>query len=322
MATNPWEKISVPEEDVLCRRIDSKHPFDLFWARDSYGHFLFVYEFITEEIVENTTKLNGITVRILSPEQLGNESYMLVLILEDKKDWQIFLALCNDLTSVTRKFKKNDTGVKTIFRRLMQWQKFLTRKRSELLSESQIKGLLGELYFLSNYIIPNFGVAHAVQSWQGPEGMPQDFNVSSCAIESKCQLGTTTPRVHITSVDQLCTQLPEMFIYVITLGLADKDTPGKINLPEIIELIRERLDDQQVAYEDFNNILYQTGYADLEAYGEFNYVVTNEQMFRVEDEFPKICADMISPGIERLSYDINLADCERFSKTPEWIKLP
>jgi len=320
---NPWEEIQIPSQDILYRVIDSEHPLRLLRARDIYGRFLFIYEFSSSDhIPDKFPELNGVDIHLQGPEQSPAGNYMLLLVLKKNKEWQIFLSLCNDLVSSTKALEKQTEATLIILRRLKRWQDFLKRARSGLLPEKEIKGLIGELLFIKRHLIPAFGSGTAIQFWQGPEDTPQDFNVHDCAIEVKCQLGTTTPVVRISSADQLCSQLTEMFLYVITLGKSDEITIVAVNLPSLINEIRNQLEsDSPADLERFNDLLYQTGYIELEEYKRFNYIPASEKMFSVKDDFPRICSEDLIPGIERVTYNISLFDCEPFSATPAWMEL-
>ncbi|MCF6248581.1 MAG: PD-(D/E)XK motif protein [Desulfobacula sp.] len=320
---NPWEEIQIPSRDILYRIIDSEHPLRLLRARDIYGRFLFIYEFShSDHIPDKFPELNGIDIYLQEPEQSPADNYMLLLVLKENKEWQIFLSLCNDLVMSTKALDGQTEATLIILRRLKRWQKFLQRTRSGLLPEKEIKGLIGELFFIKRHLIPAFGAGTAVQFWQGPEDAPQDFSVHQCAIEVKCQLGTTTPVVRISSADQLCSQLSEMFLYVITLGKSDEASKMAVNLPSLINEIRKKLElDSPIDLERFNDLLYQTGYIELEEYRQFNYIPAAEKMFSVNNGFPRICSEDLITGIERVTYNINLIDCEVFQAIPDWMEL-
>ena len=323
LLNNPWEEIKVPSHDLLYRRIDPEHPLKLLRARDTYGRFLFIYEFpFSDQIPDKFPVLNGIDIHLRIPEEGKRGPCMLLLVLKDKKEWQIFLSLCNDIVSSTRQLEQHTQATRAILRRLKRWQIFLQRSRSGLLPEKEIKGLIGELLFIKKHLVPSFGAGQAVQFWQGPEDSPQDFNVHNCAIEIKCQLGTSTPKVQISSADQLCSQLPEMFLYVITLGKMEPEAKDVVNLPILIKELREQLEiDSPSDLEQFNNLLYQTGYIDSEEYEQFSYIPVSEKMFEVIVGFPRICPEELPSGVERVTYNIKLADCEAYTASPDWINI-
>jgi len=314
---NPWEEIHTPSHDISARRADHTHPLDIFWARDQMGRYLFFFEFDSDATLpDRLPRLKGIDV-LKSPE--GNR---LVLILRERSDWEIFLSLCSNIISATRTVDRT-ASVAIIIRRLDRWREFLKQDRPRLLPEEKIKGMIGELLFIRNHLIPAFGITQSIQFWMGPEGSPQDFNVNDSAIEVKCQLGSTAPKIRITSAEQLCPQLPIMFLFVVTLGKSELGSSGALCLPDLISDIREELEQesQTEQLERFNDLLIQEGYIDSDAYRQFSYVLVNEQMFLVEEGFPRICPDGLSAGIVRLSYDIALAECEEFSATPEWMDI-
>jgi len=321
---HPWDEIQTPSHDLLYRQIDPEHPLRLLRAKDIYGRFLFIYEFPPSDFIpDKFPELNGIELHLRGPGKVQSGNCMLLLILKDKKEWQIFLSLCNDLAASTKNLEHDVQATQIILRRLKRWQEFLQKTRAGLLSEREIKGLIGDLFFMTKHLFPSFGAGQSVQFWQGPEDAPQDFNIHDCAVEVKCQLGTTTPKVRISSADQLCPQLPEMFLYVVTLGKVEKDMTEAVNLPGIIKAIRNALEaDFSSDLEHFNNLLYQTGYLDLEEYERFNYLVVSERMFSVSDDFPRICPEELSPGIERVTYNIRLGECEPFAMIPDWMTIP
>lgn len=166
-----------------------------------------------------------------------------------------------------------------------------------------------------------FGPGAAASFWVGPEGSPQDFSINRSAIEVKCQLGTTQPYVRISSAEQLSPQLPEMYLYVVTLGKARADHQDAVTLPGLVASIRTELEShapQQA--ERFSNLLLGMGYFDSEKYFEFSYVIADSQMFEVRDNFPRIPAESLSTGIIKVTYDISVAECLAFKKWPEWIR--
>ena len=109
---------------------------------------------------------------------------------------------------------------------------------------------------------------------------------------------------------------PEEIIY------QNKPHLGTDQLCQIIKNIRHKLEtDFPSDVEHFNNLLYQTGYLDLEEYEQLNYLVASEKIFSVTENFPKICSENIPPGIERVAYNIKLNECAPFAASPDWMEL-
>lgn len=319
---NPWDAIARPSNDVSARRADPSHDLDLFWARDHLGRYLFFIELPPETDLQqsNLPALVGIQLRYMEPSQTSPSR--LLLVLKERDNWEIFLALCNDLIHATCRCQNVNNAVQTILRRLGRWQEFLKKQRLGLLSEEEIKGLLGELLFLRDSLIPIFGAPQAVTFWQGPDALPQDFNVNDCAVEVKCQSGVSQPTVRISSVEQLCPQLPEMYLQVITLGRTSPDNTEALNLPLLVKEIRKQLDAcSPSALERFGDLLYMAGYIDSDDYLDFSYLLANQVMYRVADGFPRICKKDLPAGVVSIAYSISLAECAAFKEMPTWLEM-
>lgn len=319
---NPWDDIAPPKSEISARRVDHTHPLDFFWACNHTNQYMLIYEFSSTESREKIVfpDLSGIQPGIFSSEN-DTGTYKLVLILKEQENWEIFLSLCKDLVIATRHAKNSLAAIRIIVQRLSRWKELLNTNRTNLLSEEKIKGLIGELLFLKNHLSPSFGIGQAVKFWQGPDGSPQDFNVNDCAIEIKCQSGVSAPFVRISSAEQLCPQLPKMYLFIVTLGSTTTDHNNVINIPTLVREIREMLIDKPTATSlRFSDLLYATGYMDSSRYLYFNYVLAGEKMFQVSDGFPRICPDHIHSGIAKLSYMINLSSCTPFENQPDWIK--
>lgn len=317
---NPWKAITPPINDVSARRIDHTHPLDLFWARDFHGRYLLICEVDSKESVARFAlpDLVGIDAMFMPLEN----KQRLILSLNENANWEMFFALCNDLLEATRGTEGGTDAVIVIQRRLVKWSDFLKKKRSDILDEHVIRGLIGELHFIKKHLIPVFGPDAAVSFWVGPEGSPQDFSINCSAIEVKCQLGTTHPYVRISSAEQLSPQLQEMYLYVVTLGKARADHQDAVTLPGLVAYIRGELETEALQQaERFNNLLLGLGYFDSEKYLEFSYVIADSQMFEVRDGFPRITAESLSSGIIKVTYDISIAECLPFEKWPKWIRM-
>lgn len=321
--TNPWSLINQPAQDLSARRVDAAHPYDMFWAKDQLGHYLFIFEFSKEQ--EEVRHLDlpdlaGIKTQYI-PAAPSLSRNQFTLILNNSQDWELFYSLCSDLVGATRQAPSPKVALQIILRRLARWHEFLKAGRGGLLSEEKIKGLLGELLFLKKHLAPAFGLGNAVKFWQGPEGAPQDFAVGECAIEVKCHSGGTRPYVRISSEFQLCNHLPELYLFVVTLSKGTEDLPDTVTLPSLIADVKRELGlasyDQ---LERFNDLLYSVGYIESNSYLNFIYLVTDESMYRVGPGFPRICPGNLTQGVARVSYEIDLLVCAEFAGCPTWME--
>jgi hypothetical protein len=319
--SNPWEKISVPSQDINARRVDHAHPLDLFWGRDHLGRYMFICEFAGPDIAaKDLPDLAGIQVFCSSPDHIPGTK-RLVLMLNHQANWEIFIALCEDLIRSTREERRLEGSAQTIILQLRRWQELLKKVTSGALSEEQIRGLIGELVFIRDYLIPVFGAPAAISFWQGPEGLPQDFSVNDAAVEVKSHLSTAKAEIRISSAEQLSTILPELYLLVFSLGVSVSENPLAVNLPQLVDTIALQLESQPRAGERFRTLLLSSGYLELDLYKDFNYIVTTRQMYQVRDGFPRIRIEDVVTGVSGITYSISLHSLAGFEKRPPWLEV-
>lgn len=185
----------------------------------------------------------------------------------------------------------------------------------------RIKGLIGELLFLSDKLAVVFGWEDSVSFWKGPEDAPQDFAAHNAAIEVKCQSGGSKPSVQITSAEQLEPQLPEGFLAVYTLASTDKENLNGFSLNSLVERIRRKLETtSERAREKFEDLLFMAGYLYSEEYDRFLFAKVALRCYKIEEEFPRIRVSKLNQGIERVTYTLKLDACSPFENTPSWWK--
>ena len=310
--SNPWSAITKPSSEFNVRLVTDEHPLKLYWGVDSKGQYLFLVDAPMAGLPEkrNLPNLAGIKTAIATEGGRGK----LVLLLNDKLNWELFLALCSDLVGSTCAVKDESSGGAIILRRLQRWQEFLRRERLGILSMEQIKGLIGELLFLKDSVAVACGLEQAVMSWKGPEDAPQDFAVHDTAVEVKCQSGSSRPTVRVSSVEQLNPQLPKGFLVVFTLATAEREDANAFTLNGIVASIRKALvTHSESARERFEDLLYLAGYVMSDRYEEYVFQKTDMQCFRISEGFPRLKSSDIPDGIDKVSYHLSLEACTPFA---------
>lgn len=317
---NPWSVIEKPSVDYNVRLIDKEHSLRLFWGIDAQSRYLFAYEATIKELPQKKALpgLAGVDVHIATQGDRGK----LVLIVQDNSNWEIFYALCSDLVRATETVKDESIASSIIIRRLQRWQELLRKKRPDILTPEQIKGLIGELLFLKYPLAKVFGYDTAIAAWRGPEGAPQDFSINETAVEVKCQSGGTRSVIRINSADQLSPQLPFGYLVVYTLANQTPDKQGSLNLNSLISEIRNDIIIASAAgHERFEDLLYMAGYLPSEIYEEHCFSVVSVKCYQLIEGFPRIVNSSLISGVESVSYDIRLDACTSFQTKPEWWDL-
>lgn len=317
---NPWVAISKPSSDLNVRLVDEKHPLKLFWGVDSKNRYSFAFEAEVGALPKKKSlpDLSGMELNVFHQGTCGK----LVLLLQNNKDWEIFFALCLDLVRATSSLKDDLVASDIILRRLIRWQELLRKSRRQSLSEEEIKGLMGELLFLRQSLVPVFGLDDAVTSWRGPEDAPQDFALAEVAYEVKCQTGGSRRMVKISSADQLCPQLPVGYLIVYTLARQTSDDLEAISLNSLVAQIRADLVSASATVRDyFEDMLFMSGYVENEEYQKYLFSVVGLKSYRLVEGFPRICPQSLLPGIEFVSYSIALEACSKYEGAPPWWPL-
>ena len=308
---NPWSDILKPAAEINARLVSETHPLKLFHGVDSRGRYLFIAEF-PAALMPDKKSLPDL-VGIKAAVGLDGSQCKLILQLNETANWELFDTLCNDLARASMQAKDEASAVAIIIRRLNRWQEFLRRQRPLILPLEEIKGLIGELLFLSRTVAPQYGWDSAIAFWKGPEDAPQDFAVHNTAVEVKCQSGSSKPWVRISSVDQLNPQLPKGYLVVQTLATADAADEDSFTLNTLADTIRAAVEDAgDAARERFENLLFLAGYLKSEHYDSFIFQRIATRSFALRDGFPRLQSAGIPAGIDRISYQLSLEACSPF----------
>ena len=315
MDDSDWREIASavdPHADNV-RRASSTHPLDFFRGRNHAGQYIFS---LTADggcrELPRSQKLNGIDVSV---ERMAGDGARLVLTLEDRDQFDIFRALCGHLLDATAGYPReaNGPGLRLVLRRLADWHNMLRRRREGLLTTEEIIGLVGELLFLRDEVMPRAGVSGSVAAWRGAHGDEQDFAIGAWQIEVKTQLSTSDHRLLISSEAQLDTAGSRLLLCHQGIARAPAGN-GAVSLNALIdELTRAYTAAAPPSLEQFEAGLEACRYIRREEYDEPEWLLTDRRLFEVRDDFPRLTAAMLPSGVYAVSYAILLSACQKFA---------
>ena len=317
-SSNVWKKFDSAKraEYVYSEiRIDPKHPLDLFLAHTPEGEAL-VLKGLRSPIV-NDNKLSGI---YLLTKPVGDTSHSLYFRLVDHENKSMFRAVVEDLVKATKnvEHKNSSAGALRISNRVERWRQIFDRVRETLLSRSEIIGLFGELYYLREVMIPEFGKAAAVNAWRGPFADEQDFAIGSSIVEVKTALSTRDGSIKISSLNQLDISSGPIFIAFTRLSTSLPESGG-VSLSEIVESVRNIVSINPSVSSLLEVCLYAAGYIDDVKYSEEFFSVVSLVHFDVQDPFPRLTSKSVPEGILSLKYTIDTASCEPFIRDKSYV---
>ncbi|MGJ0455238.1 PD-(D/E)XK motif protein [Aliarcobacter cryaerophilus] len=220
----------------------------------------------------------------------------------------MFYTLCNDILTLSKDIDNEKVLLTVMYNRLQRWQKMFRKVRNKLLTEQEQQGLIGELYFLKEFLLKNYQHTIALSFWRGPLGDKQDFGIGSNSVEIKTKLGTSSSSIKISSIEQLDFQTQSAFLFVLTLSNSNENS---ISLNSIINEIKTIINDLE-SLELFESLLLEMNYIELPEYSEKTYIINKESFYEITDEFPRLTLNNTPSAISNVKYTIDLKFCNTF----------
>lgn len=241
--------------------------------------------------------------------QLMNMSWILEFQLVHPSFEEEFLRLCWDMIEYS---SKEEDALDLLIRRYMTWQKLLQYENKSVMSFQRQKGLLGELIYLST-IIDDIGVETAVDSWTGPDGSDQDYLFPSEWAEIK-SVSLASETVRISSLQQLQQEMEgELIVYILEITTAGDN---RISLVDVVNEIKSKLAENARYLDRFDLKLYKYGYRinHENEYRKNQFRFIEKREYVVNDSFPKLVGDNVSPEIVLCKYELSLAAIEKYRR--------
>ncbi|RJX48597.1 hypothetical protein C6380_21875, partial [Pseudomonas syringae pv. actinidiae] len=186
-------------------RIDSSHLLNFYLGFDKYGRHTLLLICNIRPDFQSDLKL--VRVKCVARD---DGRWSLFLILEDTALLEIFSLLCSDLIESSRDIPNVEEALGYVLQRLASWRLLFERGSLGLLSESEARGLCGELLYLHE-LTEIYGCSLSVASWVGPYLADQDFQMDTIAWEVKT-LRPGVSDIFISSERQLDSSVREVVL--------------------------------------------------------------------------------------------------------------
>ena len=295
-----WRDLKSHGDANMHQRYDASHPLQIFFGYDVSGERIFFL--ITPDPPRGLPAQSAsIDLRLA---QRHDGLYTLVLRLLKSDQDSVFSHLCWDLAESTRSCQDDATGTAMFLDRYRRWQRLLERGRFGLLSEAQIKGLIGELLFLERYLFGLYGTTVALKGWLGPNGAAQDFRFEDYWYEVKASEPGALA-IRISSLEQLDTDSTGQ-LCIVVLDRAGSELQDAISLNTIVARIRKSISTDAESMDLFEQRMEAVGYIDSREYSEDTFVLRKIRRFLVNQTFPRIRQKMVGPSITRVTYDLSI----------------
>jgi hypothetical protein len=288
-----------PEKPVF-QLVDAAHPLRFYIGRQITGGCSLL-------LVDKQKAPHIVGLRSLKVESFarGEGEWAFHISLEENELLGLFCLLCEDLISATSDFARGTSGVDFVARRVEDWRRLLERGSADLLTNSEIRGLFGELWFL-DWLVAKIAPPSAIKTWVGPTGADQDFSIGSKCVEIK----TKHPGIdciQIASERQLDagTRALDLVVLELTEMLEAGDS-----LSCLVGRLRAKLLPMSDARELFERRLGEARYSARPEYDLPLFKVSDVQGYCIDEHFPRLHRHCLPTGVRDVTYMIDLSTCK------------
>lgn len=289
------------------QRVNSTHLLDLYAGIDEMARWTLL-------LISEYPPLKAASSRMIQVKsgRRPDKKWSLSFSLIDDSYRDMFVLFCEDIVNSSACIANKEKATRFVGKRYKEWREMLANGRGNVLSPEEIKGLLGEMYFLKEYLSVKYGAEKAALSWTGPRRLPQDYIIDDTWYEVKTVASSRT-EVGISSVEQLdCTKAGELA--VIRADKTSVTNTNALNLNGLYSALLALLDDG--TKERFSTMLLQYGYYPRPEYEdeEYTFEVKTVTRYAVTSDFPCIRRANIPESITEVKYSLALAAIDSFRK--------
>lgn len=290
------------------QRVNSTHLLDLYVGIDDTARWtlLLISEYPPLKIASSRMILVKSGKR---PDKKWSLSFSLV---EDSYR-DMFVLFCEDIVSSSACIENKEKATRFVGKRYKEWREMLANAQGNLLSPEEIKGLLGEMYFLKEYLCDQYGAEKAALSWTGPKRLPQDYIIDETWYEIKTVSSSRT-EVGISSIDQLDCAKPGELV-VIRADKTSVTNTDAVNLNKLYKELLAMLPDDE-SKEQFSTMLLRYGYYPRPEYedGEYTFEIKTTARYAVSADFPCIRRTNLPESITEAKYSLSLMAIDSYMK--------
>ena len=310
----PWDDIPIPRSERIfeARKFDPTSTAEFYWAVDQEGHCAAILQFTDRG--ESQLKLPQTRSLAVNFHSDSPSYTLLVFSLLDASLKPVFFDFCQSLAKVILSAPSAEEAAKRAVGHAWLWQRFLQGKSAQL-SEEEQRGLIGELIFLEEYLVPSIGWHTAVEAWLGPLGNPKDFQWNTSAVEVKTRLVSSRPYISITSEFQLDhADVDSLFLFLIEFSPCAESEPDGISVSDAVKRLRAKIiREAPASLALFDMRLNEFSYRNLFDDSYPRWLIGKRLTYSVENQFPTITAANLPHGIDQVTYRVYLPDID------EWI---
>lgn len=291
------KKFEAGKKNRTYRRIDPEYNVDIFLGYNDDGKMSLVIAEPGRETSVKSSKFIDVSMKKREDGKLA-----LSFDLLDNSYKSMFFVFCKDII-VTCEKAGASMAVSSAVLRWKYWKNLFGYRKQNILDNPSIKGLLGELIQLRDFFIPKYGSDKAVASWMGPLLGHKDFEINDTWYEVK-SVTENALQVSISSLEQLESE-SDGHLLVVRLEDTSSVSRNSINLNNVVVQITDLINDPDT-FNMFSERLNNMGFEPDEEYNKFNYVYKGTEMYRVDEDFPRLRRRNLDEAIGNVKYTLIL----------------
>jgi Putative PD-(D/E)XK family member, (DUF4420) len=275
---------------------------------EGFRHLLIQLELADEAVTDQDSRGVTASTRELAVSGEAPARYI-DIVCNDVAGYEAFDLVGGEIAE--RLTTGSETPAQCVSRVLAKWRRFWGQLPREMLSLEAQLGLFAELWFLCFWLTPKDGASAAIEQWRGPFGARHDFEQPGRSVEVKATLSVRGAVHRINGIDQLATPDNGRLLF---FGLRLREEAGASNtLADLVNQTRSLFTLDGDALTRFESTLLRAGYSPVyeDEYRKRRLRVVAEELFKVEDDFPRITGGTfpsgVPSGVERVDYEINLS---------------
>ena len=224
-----------------------------------------------------------------------------------------FFTFCENMIEAVYGVYNEQQAVNKLRRRYFTWRSLFQKNPEKKLSREYLQGIYGELYFLLNNLIPQYGADVAITSWGGPDAQAKDFTISDTWYEIKT-IGATVDRVHISSITQLDSDIVGHLIVNRVEAVSPEVADDECKILKLIKDVLSKIDNDYTE-SLFVDKLESLGISIADCHKYPGFRMMSSASYLVDNSFPRICRkNLLFDEIIGVQYELSLASISKYKE--------
>lgn len=268
------------------KKVDVDSPLSIFYGLNSKG-----FQRVSFLSISRPPKLESTTNIEISQGSDTTKMYWTHFDLVSVEQQNVFLTFCENLIQSVVYSTSEEQAFISLRRQYAKWRSLFKNAKKDVLDKDLIQGTFGELYFLKNFMIPQYGVEKSVKSWSGADGASKDFSVETLWYEIKT-IGMKSSSVKISSLAQLSSNYDGFLVVNKVERMAEEYEGLDCCIKDIFDYVRLNLNDENLESLFFEK-LSGLGIMVSDRAMNMKFSVKSTSCFLVNDDFPRLTQENV-----------------------------